>query len=376
MITRTFHPIGQGAFYSERHDNFNIVYDCGELGNEKLGEKVVKQAFEEGENIDILFISHFDADHVNKIEVLKEQCNIKKVILPLLHKEEKKLLMNLHTALGHASTSSLIRDHQDFFGENTKITMVRSIPEEGMKFNEDYIVKNNEKKISTHSLDKLPDKIDSKTILKQPNSRWIFIPYNFEYEERSEKLKQLLKQHKLDLHSLKNDVNYAIQNRSIIKSIYKKLSGGININSMVVYSGPNSKKGSIRNTFHNPINSRCLYKIFLNFSYYRKRVACVYKRVACIYTGDADLNVAKIKDIYKKHWNAVGTIQVPHHGSVGNFDKNIIKDNLYYCPISVGANTYGHPSSRVLADITSLRSFPVLVTNDLCSTFVQSIDFN
>ena len=31
MIQRTFHPVGQGAYYSERHisNNINIVYDCG-----------------------------------------------------------------------------------------------------------------------------------------------------------------------------------------------------------------------------------------------------------------------------------------------------------------------------------------------------------
>ena len=29
LIERIFHTIGQGAFYSEKHDNFNIVYDCG-----------------------------------------------------------------------------------------------------------------------------------------------------------------------------------------------------------------------------------------------------------------------------------------------------------------------------------------------------------
>ena len=44
-LIRTFHPIGQGAFYSERHfiDNkeFIIVYDCGSksLDKQKLQKK-------------------------------------------------------------------------------------------------------------------------------------------------------------------------------------------------------------------------------------------------------------------------------------------------------------------------------------------------
>jgi hypothetical protein len=45
MIQRIFHPIGQGAFYSERHENINIVYDCGNWKNTKLADRVVKQSF-------------------------------------------------------------------------------------------------------------------------------------------------------------------------------------------------------------------------------------------------------------------------------------------------------------------------------------------
>ncbi len=75
MIQRKFHTIGQGAFYSERHENFNIVYDCGtEWKNraKKTLDRVITQSFSEDDTIDILFISHFDYDHVSKIHTLKE----------------------------------------------------------------------------------------------------------------------------------------------------------------------------------------------------------------------------------------------------------------------------------------------------------------
>lgn len=29
MIERIFYPVGQGAFYVEKHGDKNIVYDCG-----------------------------------------------------------------------------------------------------------------------------------------------------------------------------------------------------------------------------------------------------------------------------------------------------------------------------------------------------------
>jgi len=94
--------------------------------NTKLADKVVKQAFYEGETIDILFISHFDYDHVNKIKTLKEHTNIKKVIMPLLHSSEKTLLINLYRALNF-NILTLIENPQEFFGAETQIITVESV---------------------------------------------------------------------------------------------------------------------------------------------------------------------------------------------------------------------------------------------------------
>jgi len=97
-------------------------------------------------------------------------------------------------------------------------------------------------------------------------------------------------------------------------------------------------------------------------------------RVSCIYTGDTDLNVVKIKSIFSKFWNSVGTIQIPHHGDLKSFDKNILDDKYYWCPISVGKkNTYGHPSYKVIANILSQDSCPILVTEDISSGFIEYI---
>ena len=47
MIERVFHPIGQGAFYSERHGshNINIVYDCGTTNPKSLAKQSVVRTF-------------------------------------------------------------------------------------------------------------------------------------------------------------------------------------------------------------------------------------------------------------------------------------------------------------------------------------------
>ena len=65
-VIRHIHPIGQGAFYTERFvdDNnatlANVVYDCG--ANKTLSnssKKMIEFTFCEDDEIDVLFISHF-----------------------------------------------------------------------------------------------------------------------------------------------------------------------------------------------------------------------------------------------------------------------------------------------------------------------------
>ena len=116
-ITRIFHPIGQGAFYSERHGNFNIVYDCGEWKNTLESDFLVQNSFDRNSVIDILFISHFDFDHVSKIDILKKSFHIKTCILPLLHKEQKKLLERYYQSQDQTGIADLIDDPQKYFGK-------------------------------------------------------------------------------------------------------------------------------------------------------------------------------------------------------------------------------------------------------------------
>lgn len=372
MIERIFHPIGQGAFYSERHENFNIVYDCGNWRNTKLADKVVKQAFAKNEVIDILFISHFDYDHVNKIKTLSEHTQIKKVIMPLLYEDEKILLINLYRALNF-QILTLIENPQKFFGEETQIITVE--PSEN---NESPIGDN----IEPIDLDKLNiSSIASGSILRKKFNtyEWVYIPYNYKYNVRNQELENLLSNSGFDVEELKNNPNYTIDevvsNRKKLKNIYTKVSGNINQNSMLLYSGLNRlHKGCKQRAFffdHPHRYFRCEEE-FYHIRWHR--MARERNRVSCIYTGDTDLNIVNIKSIFRNFWTSVGTIQIPHHGDIKSFDKSVLDNKYYWCPISVGEkNSYGHPSSKVVTDILSQHSCPILVTENLTSAFIECI---
>jgi len=365
MIQRIFHPIGQGAFYSERHENFNIVYDCGRRHNSKTADTVITNAFKKEEVIDILFISHFDSDHVNKISVLKNHTLIKKVILPLLDDEQKNFLINLHRVL-KKGINVLISDPKKFFGKETEIIYVKA--------NETNTLSDDTNRKNIDEL-KNGDQISSGTILYTlsfPSMKtWVFIPYNHKSSVRSCILKQELVKKGFDVHKLKENAKYTLHEivndigrngKKSFNAIYKSLPKDgsdtcINENSMIVYSG--IEKEHIGNI-------KCIYGIH---SFILERT----HRVSCIYTGDADLNVVNLKNIYSNYWEYIGTIQIPHHGATQNFNESVLDDKNYICPISAKQNNKHHPSSEVIGKIISQNSYPILISEYPKSEFIEEI---
>lgn len=95
-VTRVIHPVGQGAFYTERIEyedcTYNIVYDCGSGNRKKTPKRLERQIasyYKKEDVIDILFISHFDNDHINGINELKKHTSmIRSIIVPLIEQDD------------------------------------------------------------------------------------------------------------------------------------------------------------------------------------------------------------------------------------------------------------------------------------------------
>ena len=98
-LKRTYHPIGQGAFYTEVFTNsdntrFVMVYDCGSETaiadmERSMDDQIddFKQSIGPNPNIDLLFISHFHADHINGLDKLLDGVTVRKTIIPMLTSE-------------------------------------------------------------------------------------------------------------------------------------------------------------------------------------------------------------------------------------------------------------------------------------------------
>ncbi len=381
-IKRFFYPIGHGAFYAEKHQyrdsNFTIVYDCGSRSGEKTVQPIIEKAFKQDEVIDILFISHFDADHVNKIKLLKNRTKIKQVVMPLLQEKEIVFLINLYRVL-NVNILGLLKNPEQFFGKETKIIRIKP------SNNEEQSIENMEARniedISHNS------KINSGTPLKVSNKLdLVFIPYNYEHANRQKELEELLLQARtsLDIDKLKTDADYTLdviikdnkkkvkdntkkKIKDKIKNIYDEVDGKINQNSMLLYSGVLNfpQSNLIKRSYL--VNFEKLQKI--------KQVRSYTNRVSCLYTGDTELKKVKPKKHFSRLWDSIGTIQIPHHGSVKNLDKSILDNNIYMCPMSVSTKSLNghHPSKEVIDDIDKRNSHSILVTKQLNSGFFECI---
>jgi len=373
-IIRTFHPIGQGAFYSERFCNnkakykaHNIVFDCGVcLGYENSMRHVVNQAFNPDEKIDYLFITHLDYEHVSLAYYLIN--NVKKIVLPLVSEEQLVIAMIYYQIEGCNNTALFFRAIINRIGRSENKNSVIFI---GDDENED----NQLNRKSSGSVIKVPGVYD-----------WALIPYNLHYASHKIELVEALAK-VVDDQTFKDHVEREgygpiksaeelIENlkneefskkmlvvpvlRRAIKSVYENISRETNENSLILYSGP--KSGVERY-----ILERCE----------AERWWCYYDwdRPACLYTGDSICDINDWRKKYSDVWKRIGTIQLPYHGSVDSFDviSNGI-DNRYVFPVSFGTyNTYGHPSGKVLAYLQVCDCCVPMVTELANSVFMELI---
>lgn len=355
-LIRHIHNIGQGAFYTEKFYNdennniANIVYDCGcEIKIPLRAKELIKKSFKlkKKDSIDILFISHFDADHVNGILTLKETVNkISYVIIPELSEEEKIILSAISKVRKEDKyIQSLITDPESFFNPNhdegTKIIYISKADES--------INNDNEGITDLESLSN-KEKIPSGSQIKYKNINWLYIPINCPTaKETIIEFKELLNDNGLTVESLKN-IKEGMTSK--FKECYKKIFKDVNTYSLVLYSGPYD------------INQYHRYS-------------------SCLYTGDINLNkrniLKELNIIPKNHIDNIELIQVPHHGSLESYNPDIlykISNNCHDFFLSYGINNkYGHPSSLILEDMILNNKLIICVNECIYSCISYYISF-
>ena len=98
-IIRNHYPVGQGFFSSQQilygDEKFTCVYDCGSVSenHDYLLNKYMDDLRKTTHTIELLVLSHFDADHINGLKKLVERFNIRNIVIPYLSTFEKLLFL-------------------------------------------------------------------------------------------------------------------------------------------------------------------------------------------------------------------------------------------------------------------------------------------
>lgn len=349
MMIRTFHSIGQGAFYTEDFFfpflTFKVVYDCGtDSGSIKSLNKYVDTSFQPKEKIDIIFVSHFHRDHINGLEHLLLNYIVDYVFIPQYEIAD--------TFLNFMCTS---RDLNSFMAKITldPVKAIKSISESTkVIFVEKYNLDNENTK---YTLNMLTDGccIQSGDTISIEKYRWFYVPVNYNKFYNTTSFRLALQAENI------NSVNDFIsawkckRKRKYIANSFAKLKGNQNENSMVVYSGPRDSGLYTQHLYKYPI---CTHDKEFKFG------------AACIYYGDYEVHDEAWKVIdctlgrYFKH---VGVVQIPHHGASKNYRDEINGGVNIYSVISHGLNNrYGHPHSFTTSSIIKNNGILLRVTEN------------
>lgn len=280
IVQRTFHPVGQGAFYSERFYTsgqseavYNIVYDCGtSWGSVLKAKKVVTQAFDNKDVIHYLFISHLDYDHISLALTLIESVNsVYAIVLPLVQIDDLVVGIALNRISNHNDAANFLQRvfaRLGIGGNGENIKPLQS----------DIVFVGNEEDIRPQN-SKLWRNGEGRSIGNMPD--WVLIPYNVNYQNRKKELitefAKLLHEAKIrklltgcstslpasgeELYDKLKDphfVSRVLADRELknaIKSAYEKVTGGVNANSLLLYSGPSNNDAGYR--LVSDCNKRC-----------------------------------------------------------------------------------------------------------------------
>lgn len=405
-VIRTIHPVGQGAFYTEKFYNrgednaeHTVVFDCGsktKIGGAKKVciERIVNNSLDSNQHIDILFISHFDIDHVNGIGYLLDRGRkIDYVVLPQIDSYQWFYIVEDVCSSNNDAreASSLVFDLRRRLEKNgIKVLQVKPIEEEPRLIpnddefpaNEDS-TQNNIRQPEIDSISGIYDKSlsDNGSYINSgvPFSmgiQWVYIPSNFTYERNIDDLKCkiddiLSKDRKFDdatsISELNSEelVDFIHRNRKAINDVYDKVFPDTNASSLCVYSGvADTKLKSISYPYWFTYE-HCLH-YFYDYGF--------GNREGCLYTGDSVMtkgqNMLKVDFVLNSilHWRSrLVTIQLPHHGSKNNFggdsfakleaaltfSRNKKLHPLLFFASFGDHNSYGHPSDSLIDFLVS-----------------------
>lgn len=408
----SFFKAGQGSFYGGRiwdHETdqvFTVVYDCGtssfvagnsqSLNNEINHFKRRPDYFpRNNDEIELLFISHLDYDHVSGLKRLLTEFKVKNIILPYISKEHRQFFLASISDDYDPDNDLTVEDYISFIdspnqfilqnSETTKMFFVKSNGKKEIEY-QGYDDNDNQSEYvyPRGTINQDEDELTGQAnVTKYDNNLQFFIRRYWEFttycktvsQESIDKLhaclKKKLKKKTSDNLTLEDLKNIATNNRKEAHKCYTDCIGDINSHGLVLLHGPirfehlcgRFYSNCELNHFHNDYRYHRHFHDEHHFNYNKRPM------LGTLLFGDTSINPQNnpidFPQAFKDKLVNVHVVQVPHHGSSKNWDfeafealnigKNVNRWGhrvVAVCNFGFG-NKYGHPSHEVLDDLSS-----------------------
>ncbi len=422
VCTRTQQPAGQGGFHTGElcigQTRLRYIYDCGSTKQDHIDTAVNAYANslpdDKGDSaVDILFISHFDEDHIKGLKTLFGKVEVKSAVIPYIDEFERLYLYAAASSVGKASDEfrlcmsspyQWLRDNgvksivvvggddedDDDDGDGDNYEAFHAPIEPGadrpkiLNYREEDsipIEPGNDIPFSGFSSSKseplccMSHRIPfTVAIGSAVAADWCFLTYVHPWEEKRKAFKKLIEQrlpkfaHKLNndaIAEMLSDPKYVTILTKCYDDIWGKAKQKKNATTMSLYSGPRTPslfsntiaRGKSGNFFH------------LTFPVDGANIE-TQQRAGWLLTGDAPIKEKLRLTPFLNHYfcikDFVGVLMLPHHGSNANFNQGIL--GYFNAPIysmAAGMSEY-HPHATVQRDASAVGY--VAVTSDSDST--------
>ncbi|WP_159098072.1 MBL fold metallo-hydrolase [Parazoarcus communis] len=408
---------------------FKIAFDCGSVNREHLRQGI--DALED-RAVDILFISHLDADHVNGIDLLLSKVDVDTVVLPCLDPlnmtaivcEElnrggipgglKNFLRNPATWFADRGVKRVLFLSRDTPGDDSAPPFGPDSPsplQVGEPLAPNQRQEPRRLKCLVHSSASSPVHLPTTKISASvlPSSSafevdlsigsasqltWLFVPYVHPFPE--DRVKAFLKAVRTTLSVPDTEAIATpafarrlfaaltdVAKRENLKRCYALLSSNNNKPSLSLYSGPFPGRGDVWEIqtlgsgyyhAHWPLHVRWHYIPSALVS----EPLFYPERAGWISTGDADLKSRNTRSAWLRRYSQLlketGTFLLPHHGSNSSVHSEVLEEASHAMTISCAATGRSHhPHPVLVSKIKGLGIGMWQVSEDAASEFVVTV---
>ena len=372
-IKRSLLAVGHGAFCWEHFEfedqKYNIIYDCGSSSKrEFLDREIEYVANGVQQHIDAIFISHLDRDHVNGLAKLIEKgIKIGAIYLPFIDNTTKAIMKLGWSIKRNYDAISAVQNALELLTRRQNTVLFRVLPREGDGGNADdkprpIIGDGQIREVDGRKIRMRDVRSGQNLALPWLTDRWMLKPFNFRQDELMETIRQELGAIAQRCGRNLDEIGYIYAdpniNRGIkddIRNVYKR-HGGLNLNSMTVYSGPWPTQDT---EMHKQVlyirddQSICEWTMKHHFGGLNNCDFMSYN-LGCLYTGDycakQDKQWGALKNSYRLEWDMIGCVQLPHHGSERNFNNQFATMNVCFFASSK-SNDQKHLGKNVVATL-------------------------